>query len=155
MKKLSIYYGCHIVANIALLIIFSAYVELHLLSVLPVFLIVLMFFQATLFKTNAKNDTIGDTAYSVGNTVRLTEEEQECQYSYLRHSFLFCVPFEIPLIFFLSSYWKLFGIIPYILAYIIGSIVFKLKKGQEIQNRIIKEKKELEEQIKREEMGLK
>ena len=155
MKKLSIYYGCHIVANIALLIIFSAYVELHLLSVLPVFLIVLMFFQATLLKTNAKNDTIGDTAYSVGNTVRLTEEEQECQYSYLRHSFLFCVPFEIPLIFFLSSYWKLFGIIPYILAYIIGSIVFKLKKGQEIQNRIIKEKKELEEQIKREEMGLK
>ncbi|MBQ1262420.1 MAG: hypothetical protein IIY01_05755, partial [Clostridia bacterium] len=111
--------------------------------------------QATLFKTNAKNDTIGDTAYSVGNTVRLTEEEQECQYSYLRHSFLFCVPFEIPLIFFLSSYWKLFGIIPYILAYIIGSIVFKLKKGQEIQNRIIKEKKELEEQIKREETGLK
>lgn len=155
MKKLSIYYGFHIVVNIALLIIFSAYVELHLLSVLPVFLIVLMFFQATLFKTNAKNDTIGDTAYSVGNTVRLTEEEQECQYSYLRHSFLFCVPFEIPLIFFLSSYWKLFGIIPYILAYIIGSIVFKLKKGQEIQNRIIKEKKELEEQIKREEMGLK
>ena len=155
MKKLSIYYGCHIVVNIALLIIFSAYVELHLLSVLPVFLIVLMFFQATLFKTNAKNDTIGDTAYSVGNTVRLTEEEQECQYSYLRHSFLFCVPFEIPLIFFLPSYWKLFGIIPYILAYIIGSIVFKLKYGQEIQNRIIKEKKELEEQIGWEEMGLK
>ena len=155
MKKLSIYYGCHIVANIALLIIFSAYVELHLLSVLPAFLIVLMFFQATLFKTNAKNDTIGDNAYSVGNTVRLTEEEQECQYSYLRHSFLFCVPFEIPLIFFLPSYWKLFGIIPYILAYIIGSIVFKLKYGQEIQNRIIKEKKELEEQIRWEEMGLK
>ena len=155
MKKLSIYYGCHIVVNIALLIIFNAYIELHLLSVLPVFLMVLMFFQATLFKANAKNDTIGDTAYSVGNTVRLTEEEQAIQYSYLRHSFLFCVPFEIPLIFFLSSYWKLFGIIPYILAYIIGSIVFKLKKGQEIQNRIIKEKKELEEQIKREEMGLK
>ena len=155
MKKLSIYYGCHIVVNIALLIIFSAYVELHLLSVLPVFLMVLMFFQATLFKANAKNDTIGDTAYSVGNTVRLTEEEQAIQYSYLRHSFLFCVPFEIPLIFFLSSYWKLLGLIPYILAYIIGSIVFKLKKGQEIQNRIIKEKKELEEQIKREEMGLK
>ena len=155
MKKLSIYYGCHIVVNIALLIIFSTYIELHLLSVLPVFLIVLMFFQATLFKANAKNDTIGDTAYSVGNTIRLTEEEQAIQYSYLRHSFLFCVPFEIPLIFFLFSYWKLFGIIPYILAYIIGSIVFKLKKGQEIQNRIIKEKKELEEQIKREEMGLK
>ena len=41
MKKLRIYYGCHIVVNIALLIIFSAYIELHLLSVLPVALIVL------------------------------------------------------------------------------------------------------------------
>ncbi len=155
MKKVSIYYACHIVVNIALLIIFSAHIELHLLSVLPVFLIVLMLFQTTFFKANAKNDTIGDTAYSVGNTVRLTEEEQECQYSYLKNSFLVCIPFEIPLIFFLPSYWKLFGIIPYVLAYIIGGIVFKLKKGQEIQDRTIKEKKELEEQIKREEMGLK
>ena len=155
MKKLSIYYGCHIVVNIALLIIFSAYIELHILSVLPMFLIVLMLFQATLFKANSNNDTIGDTAYSVGNAVRLTEEEQAIQYSYLRHSFLFCVPFEIPLIFFLSSYWKLFGIIPYILAYIIGSIVFKLKHGNAIQERINREKKELEEQTAREELGLK
>ena len=155
MKKLSIYYGFHFVVNIVLLIILSAYIELHILSVLPVFLIILMFFQTTLFKVNLKNDAIGDTSYSVGNTVRLTEEEQKCQYSYLKHSFLFCIPFEIPLIFFLPSYWKLFGIIPYIFAYIIGGIVFKLKKGKEIQNRIIREKKELDEQIQREEMGLK
>ena len=31
----------------------------------------------------------------------------------------------------------------------------ELKKGKEIQNRIIREKKELDEQIQREEMGLK
>lgn len=155
MKKLRIYYGCHIVVNIALLIIFSAYIELHILSALPVFLIILMFLQTTMFKVNSKNDAIGDTAYSVGNSVRLTEEEQECLYSYLKHSFLICIPFEIPLIFFLPSYWKLLGIIPYILAYTIGGIVFKLKKGKSIQDRINKEKRELEEQIKREELGLK
>ena len=155
MKKLSIYYGCHIVVNIALLIIFSAYLELHLLSLLPVFLIALMFFQTTLFKANSNNDAVGDTAYSVGNTVRLTEEEQKCQYSYLKHSFLLCIPFEIPLIFFLPSYWKLIGIIPYILAYIVSSIVFKLKHGNAIQERINREKKELEEQTAREELGLK
>ena len=155
MKKLCIYYGCHIAVNIALLIVFSAYIELHILSVLPVFLIALMFFQTTLFKANSNNDAVGDTAYSVGNTVRLTEEEQECQYSYLRNSFLFCVPFEIPLIFFLSSHWKFLGLIPYVFAYIIGGIVFKLKKGKDIKDRIIKEKKELEEQIIREETGLK
>ena len=155
MKKLSIYYGCHIALNIALLIILSAYIELHILSVLPAFLFVLMLFQITMFKADIKNDAIGDTAYSVENTVRLTDEEQECQYSCLKHSFLVCIPFEIPLIFFLHSYWKLLGIVPYIMAYIIGGIVFKLKKGKEIQDRIIKEQKELEEQMRKEEMGLK
>ena len=155
MYKLSIYYGFHLAINISLLIIFSSYIELHILSVLPVFLIVLMFFQLTLFKANTNNDTVGDTAYSVGNTDRLTEEEQACQYSYLKHSFLFFIPFEIPLIFFLPSYWKLIGIIPYILAYIIGGIVFKVKNGKEIQERIDREKKELKDQMRREEMGLK
>ncbi len=155
MKKLGIYYGFHLVINVALLIVLSSYTKLHILSVLPIFLIALMFFQITLFKVNTKNDTIGDTAYSVGNSIRLTEEEQKCQYSYLKHSFLFCIPFEIPFIFFLSSYWKLLGIIPYALAYMIGGIVFKIKKGKEIQCRINKEKKELEEQLRREEMGFK
>ncbi len=155
MKKLSIYYGCHIVANIALLINFSSYIELHILSVLPAFLIVLMLFQTTLFKANAKNDAVGDTAYLVGKVIRLTDEEQNAQYSYLKHAFLICIPFELPLIFFLSSYWKLLGVLPYILAYVIGGIVFKLKNGKGIQDRIVKEKKELEEQIRREEMGFK
>ena len=76
MCKLSIYYGFHLAINISLLIIFSSYIEFHILSVLPVFLIVLMFFQLILFKANTNNDTVGDTAYSVGNTVRLTDEEQ-------------------------------------------------------------------------------
>ena len=153
--KLNIYYIVHSINNAILLIFFRKYLNLHILSVLPAFLIILMAYQATLFKVDKKKDTMGDTAYSVGNTVRMTEEEQGYQYSYFRHSFLLCIPFEIPLIFFLPSYWKLFGIVPYILAYIIGGIVFKLKKGKEIQDRIIKEKKELEEQIRREEMGLK
>ncbi|MBQ4071023.1 MAG: hypothetical protein IJD51_01235 [Clostridia bacterium] len=155
MKRLIIYYACHIVLNITFLLMFTEHIELHILSALPAFLIILMLFQITLFKVTAKNDTVGDTAYSVGNTVRLTEEEQACQYSYLKHSFLFCIPFEIPLIFFLSSYWKLIGIVPYILAYIIGGVVFKVIRGNAIQERINREKKELEEQIRREEIGLK
>lgn len=76
MKKLSIYYSCHICLNIVLLIAFYTYINLHILSLLPIFLTVLMFFQTTLLKVNTKNDTIGDTAYSVGNTVRLTEIKQ-------------------------------------------------------------------------------
>ena len=155
MKKSSIYYGCHILINAVLLLVFSSHIKFHALSLLPIFLIALMLFQTTLFKLDTKNDTVGDTAYSVGNTVRLTEEEQACQYSYLKHSFLLCIPFEIPLIFFLPSYWKLIGIVPYILAYIIGAVVFKVKRGNVIQERINREKKELEEQTAREELGLK
>ena len=155
MKKISIYYGCHIVFNMALLLVFSLHIKLHVLSLLPVFLIALMLFQTTLFKGDTKNYTLGDTAYSVGDTVRLTEEEQILQYSFLKCSFLFCIPFEFPLIFFLSSYWKLIGIVPYILAYVIGGVVFKIKNGKAIQERINGEKKELEEQKQREGVGLK
>ncbi len=154
MKRLRIYYGCHIVINIVLLLVFSKHISLHILSLLPIFFVVLMLLQATLFKSDIK-DTVGDTAYSVGNTVRLTDEEEDFQYTYLKNSFLVCIPFEIPLIFFLPSYWKFLGIVPYILAYIFGGVVFKVKKGKEIQDRMVKEKKELEEQTRREEMGLK
>ena len=153
MKNLSIYYGCHIVINVVFLVAFSSHIQFHILSIVPIFLIALMLFQTTLFKADTK--AVGDTAYSVGNTVRLTDEEQTLQYSYLKHSFLLCIPFELPLIFFLPSYWKLIGIIPYILAYIIGGIVFKVKNGKEIQERIDREKKELKDQMRREELGLK
>ena len=155
MKKLFIYYVIHTVINIALLISLQGHIELSGASLLPAFLMLLMLFQVSLFKTSAKDNEASDTAYSVGNTVRLTEAEQASQYSYFRHSFLFCIPFELPLVFFLSPYWKLLGLIPYFLAYAIGGTVFKLKKGSEIKDRINREKKELEEQIKREEMGLK
>ena len=155
MKKLSIYYGCHVIINTVLLCAFYSLIKIHVLSLLPIFLIALMSFQTTLFKVDTKNNTVGDTAYSVGDTVRLTEEEQTLQYAYLKHSFLLCIPLELPLIFFLPSYWKLIGIIPYILAYIIGGIVFKVKNGKAIRYRTDREKKELEDQMRREELGLK
>ena len=132
MKKLSIYYFIHIAINIVLIVCFRSHINVHLLSILPVFFSCLMAFQVTLFKVENQRSATGDTAYSVGNAVRLTDEEMDCQYSYLRHSFLVCIPFEI-----------------------IGGIIFKVKKGKEIQDRINKEKIELEEQIRREEMGLK
>lgn len=154
MKKLSIYYLIHIIINILMLIFFSEFVNIHLLSVLPIFLMCLMIFQTTLFKRDNQRTTTGDTSYSVGNTVRLTDEELNYQNLFLRHSFLVCLPFEIPMIFFLSSYLKLLCVLPYICAYIIGGVVFKVKFGKEIQSRIEDEKKELEEQKKREELGL-
>ena len=153
MKNLSIYYGCHIVINVVFGVAFSSHIQFHILSIVPIILIALMLFQTTLFKADTK--AVGDTAYSVGNTVRLTDEEQTLQYSYLKHSFLLCIPFELPLIFFLPSYWKLLGLVPYIFAYIIGGVVFKVKMGKQIKIRVEAEKRNLEEQRKREELGIK
>ena len=55
----------------------------------------------------------------------------------------------------MPSYWKILGILLYFLAHIIGGIVFKVKNENAIQARMNSEKKELEEQMRREELGMK
>ena len=92
---------------------------------------------------------------SVGDVVRLTDEERENKCSIFRHSFLFFIPFELPFVFLLPSYLKLLCLIPFVLAYVVGGVVFKIKYGKQIQDRLNKEYRELEEQKQREEMGIK
>ena len=155
MKKISIYYIVHTVINMALLIAFRANIIVDFLSVVPVFLIVLMLIQAPMFKVDNHRNSLGDTAYSTGNTVRLTDDELEKQYKYTRYSFYGLIPFVFPFIFFFSSYAKLCSIIPYILAYVVGKLVFQLKHGKIIKNRLELEKEELQKQIQNEELGIK
>ena len=59
------------------------------------------------------------------------------------------------LIFFFSSYAKLCSIIPYILAYIVGNVIFKFKYGKTIKARLELEKEELRKQLQNEELGIK
>ena len=155
MKKFSIYYIVHIAINIALLIIFRTNIIIDLLSVLPVFLVALMLIQAPMFKVDIHRSSVGDTAYSTGNTVRLTDDELEKQYKYTRYSFYGLIPFVFPFIFFFSSYAKLFSIIPYILSYVVGNVVFKVQYGKAIKARLESEKEELRKQLQKEELGIK
>ena len=155
MKKISIYYIVHTVINMALLIAFRANIVVDFLSVVPVFLIVLMLIQAPMFKVDIHRNSLGDTAYSTGNTVRLTDDELEKQYKYTRYSFYGLIPFVFPFIFFFSSYAKLCSIIPYILAYIVGNVIFKFKYGKTIKARLELEKEELRKQLQNEELGIK
>ena len=153
MKKLIVYYIAQIIANIALIVIFYSKLIVHTFSIVPILLIGLMLTQRSLLKIN-KNDC-GDTAYSAGDVVRLTDGEREKKCSIFRHSFLFFIPFELPFIFLLPSYLKLLCLIPFVLAYVVGGVVFKIKYGKQIQDRLNKEYRELEEQKQREEMGIK
>ena len=155
MKKFSIYYIVHIAINIALLIIFRTNIIIDLLSVLPVFLVALMLIQAPMFKVDIHRNSLGDTAYSTGNTVRLTDDELEKQYKYTRYSFYGLIPFVFPFIFFFSSYAKLFSIIPYILSYVVGNVIFKVQYGKAIKARLESEKEELRKQLQKEELGIK
>ena len=155
MKKISIYYIVHTVINMALLIAFRANIIVDFLSVVPVFLIVLMLIQAPMFKVDIHRNSLGDTAYSTGNTVRLTDDELEKQYKYTRYSFYGLIPFVFPFIFFFSSYAKLCSLIPYILAYIVGNVIFKFKYGKAIKARLELEKEELRKQLQNEELGIK
>lgn len=155
MKKISIYYIVHTVINMALLIAFRENIIVDFLSVVPVFLIVLMLIQAPMFKVDIHRNSLGDTAYSTGNTIRLTDDELEKQYKYTRYSFYGLIPFVFPFIFFFSSYAKLCSIIPYILAYIVGNVIFKFKYGKTIKARLELEKEELRKQLQNEELGIK
>ena len=153
MKKLIFYYIVQIALNIALIVIFYSKIILHTFSIVPILLIGIMLTQRSLLKINKKD--CGDTGYSVGDVVRLTDEERENKCSIFRHSFLFFIPFELPFVFLLPSYLKLLCLIPFVLAFVVAGVVFKIKYGKQIKDRLNKENIELEAQKKREEMGIK
>ena len=154
MKK-SLYYIVHLVVNLVLLVAFRANIVIDFLSGVPVFLIALMLIQAPLFRVDIHRTSLGDTQYSAVNMVRLTDDELEKQYRYTRYAFYGLIPFVFPFIFFFSSYAKLCSIIPYMLAYVVGNVIFRFKYGKTIKARLEAEKEELRKQIQNEELGIK
>ena len=155
MKKIGLYYAIHAVINAVLLIVFHNSIVIHYLSLAPLVLVAIMLFNLFLFKERAEETTYyGDTAYSESSTL-LNFEEQKEAYMYFRVAFLLMLPFEIPFIFFLPSYFKLFSLIPFILAYVLGGLISRKKMGERVKARLDAEKQELAEQKRREELGLK
>ena len=154
MKK-SIYYIVHLVVNLVLLVAFRSNIVIDFMSGVPVFLIALMLIQAPLIRVDMHRTSLGDTQYSAVNMVRLTDDELEKQYKYTRYAFYGLIPFVFPFIFFFSSYAKLCSIIPYILAYVVGNVIFRFKYGKTIKARLEAEKEELRKQIQNEELGIK
>ena len=151
--KLIIYYALMLVVNILSVVLFRDSISIDFFSVLPAFLIILMCIQASMFKVDMHISSVGDTAYSTSNTVRLTDEELKKQYEYLKYSFYILIPFVVTFIFFFDSYLKLLSVIVYIFAYILGGIIFIIKNGKSIKKRFESEKEELSKQKQNEELG--
>lgn len=143
-----IYYFITTLSNIAAVIIFRKSISITGLSVIPLFLIGLMIFQALIFK-NEKVENGFRTAYGSN----LTADEENKIFS-SGSSFLFAaIPWMIPFIFFFPSFVKAFSILVYIVGLFGGLLLYRIKNKGEIINRMNAEEKERKEQEKKEQLG--
>ena len=143
-----IYYCITIFINVILSVIFRNYINITYLSLIPLFVIVLMIFQAAFFKTH-KIESGFKTNYGSNLTV---EEENEMQKN-IANFMLAMIPLMIPFIFFFPSFVKVFSIILYIVSLFGGVIIFRLKNKDKIVGRAEQEEKERKEQEKKEQLG--
>ena len=145
---MTIYYCITIIVNIVAVIVFYKNINVTGLSVIPLFLIALMIFQALLFK-NDKVENGFRTAY--GSNLTADEENKLLSSG---SSFLFAtIPWMIPFILFFPSIVKALSILIYIIGLVGGLILYRIKNKGKIVNRINAEEKERQEQEKKEQLG--
>ncbi len=143
-----IYYCITVLANIAAIPIFFEYINISALSIVPLFLIALMIFQALHFK-NEKVENGFRTAY--GSNLTADEENKILDSG---STFLFAtIPWMIPFILFFPAIVKVLSILVYIIGLVGGLILYRIKNKGKIVNRINAEEKERQEQEKREHLG--
>lgn len=143
-----IYYCITILTNIAAIPIFFEYINISALSIVPLFLIALMIFQALFFK-NEKVENGFRTAYGSN----LTADEENNMLSSCS-TFLFAtIPWMIPFIIFFASPVKALAILVYFIGLIGGLVIYRFRNKGKIANRMTAEEKERQEQKKNEELG--
>ena len=143
-----IYYCITILVNIASIPIFYKYINISALSIVPLFLIALMIFQAILFK-NEKVENGFRTAY--GSNLTADEENKMLDSG---STFLFAtIPWMIPFILFFPAIVKVLSVLVYIIGLVGGLILYRIKNKGKIVNRIDAEEKERQEQEKKEQLG--
>ena len=143
-----IYYCITILANIAAIPIFFEYINISALSIVPLFLIALMIFQALHFK-NEKVENGFRTAY--GSNLTADEENKILDSG---STFLFAtIPWMIPFILFFPAIVKVLSVLVYIIGLVGGLILYRIKNKGKIVNRMDAEEKERQEQEKKEQLG--
>ena len=143
-----IYYCITIIANIVAAIVFYKNINVTVLSVMPLFLIALMIFQALLFK-NEKVENGFRTTYGSN----LTADEENKMLDSGSSFLLATIPWMIPFILFFPSIVKVISILVYIVGLVGGLILYRIKNKDRIVNRMDAEEKERQEQEKKEQLG--
>ncbi len=147
MKRI-LYYIIVLAAEIVCAIVFRARLNITAMSVLPLFLIALSTYQAIFFNRYRRPEDFNAVYYS-----ELTDAEFEKMSVCVRDAYIFSVPLYLPFVLFFSSWVKLLSMILFMASVAGGAIYFRLRYGRELHARYDKEKKELDEQKRREELG--
>ena len=142
-----IYYCITIIANIVAAIVFYKNINVTVLSVMPLFLIALMIFQALLFK-NEKVENGFRTTYGSN----LTADEENKMLDRGSSFLLATIPWMIPFVLFFPSIVKVISILVYIVGLVGGLILYRIKNKGRIVNRMDAEEKERQEQEKKEQL---
>lgn len=143
-----IYYCVTIITNVVAAIVFYRSINITGLSVMPLFLIALMIFQALIFK-NEKSENEVRTTYGSN----LTAGEENKMLGSISSSLFAAIPFMIPFVVFFSSPIKFLSILVYIISMLGGAILYRLQNKSKISNRIESEEVQRIEQESREQLG--
>ncbi len=127
---------------------FYKYLHITIFSLLPLTLMAVMLFQA-LYYRKGKPDNDLSTAYGSG----FNNKEQSAILQYVSKSLTVGIPLLIPFALFFTDMVKILSVPVYILSFAAGIVYYRIKHKDELQNRIQEEKRQLEEQIKKEEQG--
>lgn len=146
--KWFVYYIVMLTLNVLSLILFHKSIHMAYLSLIPLCLLVNSIFQAYYHANRQAQEP--NTTYSAKSNLTVLEWEQVSRYTI--HSHLIFIPLYLPFVFFFS-WGKLLSFVLFVAAFLGGSIRFRIRHGKEMQERYRQEKRELNEQQKKEEMG--
>lgn len=145
---LAIYIFITLFLNVLSAFVFYKHLHISVLSLLPVALIAVMLFQAIYYKKGTPESDVS-TAYGSG----FNKKEQSSLLKYASKTLFTGFPLLIPFVFFFTDAIKILSVLVYILSFAAGIIYYRIKHKDELEDRINEEKRQLEEQIKKEEQG--
>ena len=136
------------IADLIAVIAFYKCINITVLSILPLFFIALILFQAAIFKKE-KWEKGFRTRYGSD----FTEEEENAMSDFAATALYAAIPLMIPFIFFFPSAIKFLSVLIYLIALIAGIFTYRIKNKDAIKDRFDKEETERREQEKKESMG--
>jgi len=145
-----IYYIIMVFLNIAAAVMFRKSLNITFLSVIPVFIMVLMLFQANYFK-NEKTEKGFSSNFTPADTY--THEEGETLLQYAARALFIAIPWFIPFILFFPNLVKILSVFLYMISLALGGLIYRIKNKGALNNRVNAEKEELKKQKQSEELG--